>query len=344
MSSSFTLDTKSWEKNHVVSIRQFDRKSLSLLCDIGDVAKAIVIRHGGCDVLKHKVLANVFMEPSSRTSSSFAAAMQRLGGSVIQVNESTSSAVKGESLADTIRTMNCYTDCLVLRHPQQGSALIASNNCPGRPFLNAGDGVGEHPTQALLDLYTIVCEQRRAKSISNGIGGVDGLDGLTVVLVGDLKHGRTVHSLAKLLAMFSVTLVYVNPPELGMPQEVRDVVKETSGGRVIQEEYSSLDTALLARADVLYVTRVQKERFASVEEYERLKLAFIITPEIMSNCKPSTILMHPLPRVGEIDDKVDSDPRAAYFRQMECGLFIRMALLALLFGSSEKLQAIASQP
>ena len=129
-----------------------------------------------------------------------------------------------------------------------------------------------------------------------------------------------------------------------MPQEVRDVVKETSGGRVIQEEYSSLDTALLARADVLYVTRVQKERFASVEEYERLKLAFIITPEIMSNCKPSTILMHPLPRVGEIDDKVDSDPRAAYFRQMECGLFIRMALLALLFGSSEKLQAIASQP
>jgi aspartate carbamoyltransferase len=341
MSSSFNSSLESWKKNHVVSIQQFNRPSLTLLCSIGDSAKVIVDRQGGCEVLKHKVLANIFMEPSSRTSSSFAAAMQRLGGTVIQLNESTSSAVKGESLADTIRTMNCYTDALVLRHPQQGSALIASKNSIGRPFLNAGDGVGEHPTQALLDLYTIVCEQRRSKATTNGI---DGVDGLTIVLIGDLKHGRTVHSLAKLLAMFSVTLVYVNPPELGMPQEVQEAVKETSGGRVMQEVYTALDAALLARADVLYVTRVQKERFASPEEYERLKLAFIITPEIMKHSKSSAILMHPLPRVGEIDDSVDSDPRAAYFRQMECGLYIRMALLTLLFGCSENLQVVAATP
>jgi len=340
MSNPFTNDAASWLNNHVVSIRQFDRNSLSLLCKVGDASKQMVEQFGGCDLLKHKILANVFMEPSSRTSSSFAAAMQRLGGSVIQVNESTSSAVKGESLADTIRTMNCYTDCLVLRHPQQGSALIASNNCQGRPFLNAGDGVGEHPTQALLDLYTIISEQRRNTHAS--CDGIDGVDGLTIVLVGDLKHGRTVHSLAKLLAMFSVTLVYVNPPELGMPLEVREAVNQTSFGRVKQEELSTLDAALLSRADVLYVTRVQKERFSSIEEYERLKLSFIISQETMKHCKSSTILMHPLPRVGEIDDKVDNDPRAAYFRQMECGLFVRMALLALLFGCSDNLIAAAT--
>ena len=349
----FTSSQRSWTGNHVVSLSQFSREALAHLCGAADAARAVVTARGGCDVLRRRVLANVFLEPSTRTSSSFAAAMQRLGGSVLQVSEATSSAAKGESLADTARSMLCYADALVLRSPVVGSAAQASAVCGGgKPFLNAGDGVGEHPTQALLDLYTILCEQRRARAQAAAAAAaapapaasaLDGVDGLTVTLVGDLKHGRTVHSLARLLALFRVRLVYVAPPELGMPADVAAHVAAAGCGAT-QEEAPALDAALLARTDVLYVTRVQKERFASLEQYERLKLAFVVTPATLAQCKPSCVLMHPLPRVGEIEEACDADPRAAYFRQMEAGLNLRMALLALLFGvTRERLESEAAR-
>lgn len=315
--------------NHVVSITQFDRGSVEFLCATADIMRAIVERKGGCDVLKHKILANVFYEPSTRTSSSFAAAMQRLGGSVLQINESTSSAVKGETLSDSIKAMQCYADAVVLRHPQQGSAAIASAATP-KPVLNAGDGTGEHPTQALLDAHTIRAE----------LGGK--LDGLTVTMVGDLKNGRTVHSLARLLSLFDVKLNYVAPAALSMPSYVVDEVGARLGPSA-QASYTTLEADVLAATDVLYVTRVQKERFASAEEYERLKHAFIITPETLRSCKARMVVMHPLPRVGEIDEAVDADPRAAYFRQMQHGLHLRMALLALVLGvTEERLKAEAA--
>ncbi len=267
-----------------------------------------------------QILANVFYEPSTRTSSSFAAAMHRLGGDVLQISESTSSAVKGETLSDSVRALQCYADAVVLRHPQQGSAAAASS-AASKPVLNAGDGVGEHPTQALLDLFTIAAEN----------GGA--IDGLTVTMVGDLKHGRTVHSLAKVLAMFNVKVQLVAPDALPMPDYVVDALR--AAGRPVSS-HGALTPDVLAATDVLYVTRVQKERFASAEEYEKLKHYFVVTPETMSHCKATSIVMHPLPRVGEIAESVDSDPRAAYFRQMQYGLYLRMALLALVLGVSKE--------
>lgn len=233
--------------------------------------------------------------------------------------------MKGETLSDTIKALQCYGDALVLRHPQQGAAATASA-ATTKPVLNAGDGVGEHPTQALLDFYTIVAELGR-------------VEGLTVTMVGDLKHGRTVHSLARLLALFGATLHYVSPAELSMPSYVTE---ELAGRGVSQTAHTTLD-AVIATTDVLYVTRVQKERFASAEEYERLKHVYIITPAVMAKAQAKMVVMHPLPRVGEIEEAVDADPRAAYFRQMQYGLYIRMALLALVLGvTKEQVAAAAS--
>lgn len=238
--------------------------------------------------------------------------MQRLGGQVLSLkNIKTSSVAKGETLEDTVRTLECYTDALVLRHPVKGAADRAAKvlKCP---IFNAGDGAGEHPTQALLDLFTIFSE----------LGKVDGL---TVTMLGDLKHGRTVHSLAKALANFDVKLQYVSPSFLKMPEYVKTAVAEK---KIPQSESETLDT-VLATTDVLYVTRVQKERFSDMKEYERAQGAYVITPELMTKlkAKQDMIVMHPLPRVGEIDPRLDSDKRAAYFRQMKYGMIMRMALL-----------------
>jgi aspartate carbamoyltransferase len=245
------------------------------------------------------------------------AAMQRLGGSVIPISEVRYSSVsKGESLPDTVRTLECYADIIVLRHPELGAAAQAAA-AARKPIINAGDGPGEHPTQALLDLFTIVEE----------LGHVDGL---TVTMLGDLKFGRTVHSLSRLLSLFDVTLNFVSPEQLKMPEKV---TAELTRRAVKFSEHSRLD-AVLAQSDVLYVTRVQKERFDDLALYESLKHAFVITPETMKAAKPKMALMHPLPRVGEIATEVDADPRAAYFRQMEYGLFVRMALLAMVLGKA----------
>ncbi len=243
--------------------------------------------------------------------------MERLGGSVIPINEVRYSSVsKGESLPDTVRTLESYADVIVLRHPETGSAALAAHYAR-KPVINAGDGIGEHPTQALLDLFTIREE----------LGQVDGL---TVTMLGDLKYGRTVHSLARLLTLYDVRLNYVSPDILRMPPEIIEEIRATG---TPQAEYASLE-AVLPDTDVLYVTRVQKERFSDPQEYEQVKDAYVITPETMQMAKERMILMHPLPRVGEISMDVDDDPRAAYFRQMEYGLYTRMALLAAVLGKA----------
>jgi len=295
-----------WYGKDILSVKQFSHDDLQYIFGVAHEMRGMVERIGTFDLLKGKILANLFYEPSTRTSSSFTAAMERLGGSVIPISEVKYSSVsKGESLPDTIRTLECYADVIVLRHPETGSAAIAAKAAK-KPVINAGDGVGEHPTQALLD-------------------------NLTVTMLGDLKYGRTVHSLARLLSQFSnIKLNYVSPDILKMPKEVMD---EVAAKNVPQAEFSSLEK-VLPETDVLYVTRVQKERFEDPADYEKVKGAYVIDPEIMKAAKQDMIVMHPLPRVGEISPEFDDDPRAAYFRQMEYGLYVRMAVLAMVLGKA----------
>jgi aspartate carbamoyltransferase len=301
----------------ILSVNQFSRGSLEYIFEVAHEMREMVTRVGSFDLLKGKILANLFYEPSTRTSSSFTSAMERLGGSVIPINEVRFSSVsKGESLPDTVRTLECYADVVVLRHPEIGSAAQAAKYAR-KPVINAGDGIGEHPTQALLDLFTIREE----------LGEVDGLN---VTMLGDLKYGRTVHSRARLLSQFEVSINYVSPDVLQMPTEILDEIK-TKG--IPQAEYNSLEP-VLGNTDVLYVTRVQKERFDDQDEYLSVKDAFVITQNSMKDAKEKMIVMHPLPRVGEISIEVDDDPRAAYFRQMEYGLYVRMALLAMVLGKA----------
>ncbi len=301
----------------IVSVRQFTDDDLTYIFEVAHEMREMVARVGAFDLLRGKLLANLFYEPSTRTSSSFTAAMERLGGSVIPINEVTYSSVsKGESLPDTVRSLEAYADVIVLRHPEEGATALAAQYTR-KPIINAGDGVGEHPTQALLDLFTIIEE----------LGEVDGL---TVTLVGDLKNGRTVHSLARLLARYDVVLNYVSPSILQMPESI---VTEIEGTETPQVAHADLDD-VIAGSDVVYVTRVQKERFESPADYEAVAGAYVITPETMKLAKDRMALMHPLPRVNEISIDVDDDPRASYFRQMEYGMYVRMALLALVLGKA----------
>ncbi len=309
--------TAPWYGKDILSVKQFNREDLEYIFAVAHEMRVMVERVGTFDLLKGKILANLFYEPSTRTSSSFTAAMERLGGSVIPINEVRySSVAKGESLPDTVRTLECYADVIVLRHPEVGSAAIAAK-VARKPVINAGDGIGEHPTQALLDAFTIREE-------------LGHIDGLTVTLLGDLKHGRTVHSLARLLSLYQVKLNYVSPDILRIPPEM---IEELEAKGIPQNEYSTL-APCLAETDVLYVTRVQKERFTDTAAYESVKDAYVIDQEVMMQAKERMIVMHPLPRVGEIDPAIDDDPRAAYFRQMEYGLYVRMALLAMVLGKA----------
>jgi aspartate carbamoyltransferase len=301
----------------IISVRQFDREGLAYIFGVADEMRAVVKRVGSTDLLKGHVLACLFYEPSTRTSSSFVAAMSRLGGSVIPINEVRySSVTKGESLPDTIRTLESYADAIVLRHPEVGASRVAAEYAR-KPIVNAGDGVGEHPTQALLDLYTIQSE-------------LGELDGLHVALVGDLRYGRTVHSLARLLCLYDVKMTFVSPEILRMPLDVMNEVK--AHDRPVDETYDVHD--IIADVDVLYITRVQRERFADQAQYDSVKEYYIITPELMALAKEQMVVMHPLPRVSEISYAIDDDPRAAYFRQMENGMYIRMALLAAVLGKA----------
>ena len=302
----------------ILSVDQFDRDRLNYIFSRAREMREMVGRVHGADLLKGRVLACLFYEPSTRTSASFIAAMERLGGSVIPITQGVqfSSVSKGETLADTIRTLEQYSDIIVLRHPEIGSARVAAE-AASIPVINAGDGPGEHPSQALLDLFTIQEEMGR-------------IDGLKIAMVGDLRFGRTVHSLTKLLLHFDVSLRFVSPEILRMPLKIMNEVRDR--GLNVRETHDVAD--VIENADVLYVTRVQKERFSDMAQYDEVKDNYIITPDLMRQAKEKMVVMHPLPRVGEISTEVDTDPRAAYFRQVRNGMYIRMALLAAVLGKA----------
>jgi len=274
---------------HVVSVKQFDRNDLHLLFSIAQEMRTGVERQGVLNILQGRVICTMFFEPSTRTSSSFEAAMHRLGGKVVSVTASASSVTKGESLADTIRTLACYSDAIVIRHPSADSAHIAASVSPV-PIINGGNGSIEHPTQAFLDLFTIREE----------LGTVNGL---TITFVGDLRYGRTVHSLIRLLLHYQVRVNLVSPPQLALPSEVKFDLQ----GLMEFQEFTELSSDVVAGTDVLYATRVQKERFDSDEEYGRLKSCFVIDNRVLRGAKQSMIVMHPLPRNEEISDEVDFD-------------------------------------
>jgi len=301
-------------KQHILSVRQFDRDNLHLLFGVAQEMRTVVERQGYIPLLTGRILCTAFYEPSTRTCSSFETAMLRLGGSVVPIKESTSSVTKGETLQDTIRTVGMYADVIALRHPKPGAAALAAKYST-IPIINAGDGIGEHPTQAFLDAFTIREE-------------LGTLNNLTITLVGDLKNGRTVHSLCRLLSNYQIKINYVSPDSLKMP---REIIEELDRLNIQQKEYTDLNE-VIADTDVLYVTRIQKERFSSEEEYQKVFNSYIITNSVLSAAKSTMIVMHPLPRVNEISPEVDFDPRAAYFRQMKYGLYVRMALLSLVLG------------
>lgn len=275
-----------------------------------------VLKGGGqLTNMQGKVLATLFFEPSTRTRLSFETAMLRLGGQVITVADpKTSSASKGESLADMARTVEGYADLIVIRHPQVGSAQEVADTV-AVPVINAGDGSGQHPTQALLDVYTIQKE-------------IGTLNDLTATLAGDLKFGRTVHSLTYLLARLGFRLFLVSPDSLQMPAEVVNDLREMTA-EVVEEPNL---TKAMQQSDVVYMTRIQRERFSDPAEYEQVKGTCVIDMDVVNEAKPGITIMHPLPRVDEITTSVDSYPGAAYFRQSANGVFVRMALLALISG------------
>ncbi len=302
----------------ILSVGQFDKEKLDYIFGRTREMREMVRRVGSVDLLKGYVLACIFYEPSTRTSSSFIAAMERLGGSVIPITSGVnfSSVSKGETLGDTMRTLQQYSDVIVLRHPVIGAAVEAAE-AASVPILNAGDGAGEHPTQALLDLFTIQDE-------------LGTIDGLKVGMVGDLRFGRTVHSLTKLLTMYDVELSFVSPEILRLPLNIMNKVRDAN--LPVQESHDVHD--IIDQVDVLYVTRVQKERFSDLAQYESVQGAYTIDPELMQKAKEKMVVMHPLPRVGEISEETDIDPRAAYFRQAQNGMYIRMALLAGVLGKA----------
>lgn len=302
-------------RNSVLSVKDFTRSDLHYLFAVTQEMRLAVERQGVLDLLKGRLLCTMFYEPSTRTSSSFDAAMQRLGGRVVAVAADSSSVKKGETLQDTIRSLACYSDAIVLRHPSEESADIAAKYSPV-PIINGGNGSKEHPTQALLDLF----------SIREELGTVNGI---TVTFMGDLKYGRPVHSLLYLLRHYQVRVQLVAPKELSLPESIKTMLREHN---MLSVETEQLTPELIAKSDVLYCTRVQEERFKDRDQYMRLKDTYIVDNKILSHAKLHMCVMHPLPRTTEIKEEVDFDQRAAYFRQMRYGLYVRMALLAMVIG------------
>ena len=303
---------------HVLEAQQFSRDVMNEIFDVTREMEHVVSRYGS-NILNRRIMATLFYEPSTRTRLSFEAAMYRLGGEVITTESARefSSAAKGETLEDTIRIVEGYSDVIVLRHYEGGSARRAADVAKV-PIINAGDGPGQHPTQALLDVYTIQKEIGR-------------LDGIHVALVGDLANGRTARSLAYLLTKYEdVKLYFVAPEMVRMRDDIKGYL--TEHGVVFEEEDDLM--SVMSKVDVVYQTRIQRERFGDrIEDYERARGKYIIDVETMSALSENAIVMHPLPRVDEIDPAVDTDPRAAYFRQAHNGVFIRMALLQMVLGA-----------
>lgn len=302
--------------HHVIEAQSFNRGMLEELF-VSTRAMEDVVRAGGNALLRGKIMASLFYEESTRTRFSFESAMLRLGGSVISTENARqfSSVSKGETLEDTIRILGGYADVIVMRHYESGAARRAAD-ISAVPVINAGDGVGQHPTQAFLDLYTIHKE-------------LGHIDDLSIAVVGDLANGRTVRSLCYLLAKYhDVQIHLVAPKAVRMREDIKSYLVRHD---VWFREETDL-RAIVPQVDVLYQTRIQKERFERAEDYLAIKGVYIVDPELLQSMKPNSIVMHPLPRVDEITHDVDADPRAAYFRQAQNGLFIRMALLSACLG------------
>ncbi len=294
---------------------QFSKKDIDGMIKIASEFEKELKKKDSLTLLRGKILATLFFEPSTRTRLSFETAMQRLGGGVISMaSAEASSAAKGETVGDTAKTVSQYADVIVIRHPRIGSAKEAAD-AASVPVINAGDGAGQHPTQALLDTYTI---RKELGSLKN----------LTVSMVGDLRNGRTVHALVELLSLYQVRLYFVSPRNLRMPEEITSNLKQR-GIRI--EETEDLEKAASESA-LIYMTRIQKERFADLTEYERVKGSYVIDSKFLERLKKKITILHPLPRVDEISLDVDSHPGAAYFRQVRNGVFVRMALLAMVMG------------
>lgn len=300
---------------HLIDIGDLSEAELQQLLKLAD--DIIAHRDDYADVCRRKKLATLFFEPSTRTRLSFEAAMLELGGSVLGFSEAnSSSAAKGESVSDTVRTVGCYADIIAMRHPKEGAPLLASKRSVV-PIINAGDGGHCHPTQTLTDLLTIRREKGR-------------LDNLTIGLCGDLKFGRTVHSLLSAMSgREGVRFVLISPEELRIPSYIRQEVLEKRNANWV--ETGDLEAAM-PELDILYMTRVQRERFFNEADYIRLKDSFILNLDKLAGAKKDLSILHPLPRVNEISVKVDDDPRACYFRQVENGKFARMALIMMLLG------------
>ncbi len=296
----------------ITSIEDFNRKEINYILETAKNMEPVAAK--GSDMLKGKILANIFFEPSTRTRLSFEAAMFKLGGNVIGFADAESASVKkGENLADTIRTVENYADIIALRHPLEGAAKLAAEFAKV-PVINAGSGSEEHPTQALIDLYTM---QKEKKNI----------DGLKVTLVGDLRYGRTVHSLAYALSLYNVELTLVSPESLRVRREVLHAIRN----KIPVSETQNLEDAI-QKTDVLYVTRIQRERFPDQAEYAKVKGTYRIDLKALANAKKDLIVLHPLPRVDEIAPEVDATPQARYFQQVWNGIVVRMALLGLVLG------------
>lgn len=307
---------KKGDLEHVLSISQFlDKKKLD---EIFRIAKDLEKKDKAGKLgrpLEGKILATIFYEPSTRTRLSFEAAMAKLGGSVVSTENAAqfSSAAKGETIEDTMRVVSGYANAIVIRHPETGSAARAANTSLV-PVINAGDGAGEHPTQTLLDAYTILKELGRLHDFS-------------IAFVGDLLYGRTVHSLPILLAEHkNITMHFVSPKELKLPDIYKKKLMEK--GVKFQEHSDLAEVAKIA--DVIYMTRIQKERFASMAAYKKVEHSYVMDNATLAICKKDALILHPLPRVTEISPEIDSDPRAGYFRQAKNGLYVRMALLSML--------------
>lgn len=311
---------------HVISASQFDKKTIQQIFTFAD---KVQIKNTYSAYLKGKIMATLFYEPSTRTRLSFESAILRLGGKVISTESAAefSSAAKGETLEDTIRVVNSFADVIVLRHFDEGASQIASEYSKV-PIINAGDGKGEHPSQALLDLYTIFSKFKNKQKQSKELN----LD-ITISMVGDLKNGRTIHSLTILLSLFpGVKFIFVSPKALDIPNHIKKILEEKKASYM---ETINLELAL-KESDVIYQTRVQKERFNNLKEYKKFKNLLIINKNSLTQMKKEAIIMHPLPRVNEITPEVDNDPRAMYFQQVQNGLFVRMALLIYLFDNNHK--------
>lgn len=307
------------QHEHIIGAKQFNRE---LLEEIFDTAREMenIVADGGCNRYENKVMTTLFFEPSTRTRLSFESAMSRLGGKVIGTENAAqfSSTIKGETLEDTIRVVSAYCDVIVMRHTEIGAAQKAAA-VASVPIINAGDGAGEHPSQALLDLYTIQKEIGR-------------IDNIHIAMIGDLAYGRTVHSLSYLLANFNnIRISFIAPENVQIPAYVKNFLNEK--GVSFTEEHDL--SQVVPTADVLYQTRIQKERFTSLTEYDKARGQYIINQNILDIMKEKSIILHPLPRAGEIAEEVDNDPRAAYFRQAQNGLYIRMAILDRCFKQTQ---------